>query len=200
VVTGLTGAAGNISTRFTRRESSTAEVERMAQELVIAIQAAELKPLQGNGLAFAQQQVTLPIKPAQPHQELQQALTDAQARLDGMQNHPQRRIIEAEIEGLRVQLSMGERPTQITTEVQVFRIGEAYILSLPGELFVEYGLELSERLAPAPVLIAGYANDYIGYVTTPEASDGYEADSAIVPAEAGSMLVQALLETVKRSS
>jgi hypothetical protein len=198
VVTGLTGAAGNISTRFTRRESSTAEVERMAREFVIAIQAAELKPLLGEGLAFAQQQVMLPIKPAQPRQELQQALIDAQARLGAMQNDPQRRIIEAEIEGLRVQLGMGERPTQITTEVQVFRIGKVYILSLPGELFVEYGLELSEKLVPAPVLIAGYANDYIGYVTTREARDGYEADSAIVSAEAGNMLVQALLETVKR--
>ena len=198
VVTGLTGAAGNISTRFTRRTSSTAEVERMAQELVSAIQVAELKSLQGDGLASAQQQVTLPIKPAQPRQDLQQALTDAQARLAQMHNYPQRRIVEAEIEGLRVQLNMGERPIQITTEVQVFRIGNAYIVSLPGELFVEYGLELSEKLAPAPVLIAGYANDYIGYVTTPEASDGYEADSAIVPPEAGNILVQAALETVKR--
>jgi hypothetical protein len=198
VVVGLTGAAGNISTRFTRRSSSTAEVERMAQELVNAIQATNLQPLEGDGLAYAQQQVILPIKPAQSHQDLQQALANAQARLSVMQNHPQRRIIEAEIEGLQVQLSMGERPTQITTEVQVFRIGNAYIISLPGELFVEYGLELAAKLAPNPLLIAGYANDYIGYVTTPEASDGYEADSAIVPPEAGNMLMQAIMETIKQ--
>ncbi|MEP6986668.1 MAG: neutral/alkaline non-lysosomal ceramidase N-terminal domain-containing protein [Chloroflexota bacterium] len=198
VVVGLTGAAGNISTRFTRRDSSTAEVERMAQELVNAVQTADLQPLEGDSLAYAQQQVILPIKPAQSQQDLQQALANAQARLANMQNHPQRRIIEAEIEGLQVQLSMGERPTHITTEVQVFRIGSAHIISLPGELFVEYGLDLISKLAPNPVLIAGYANDYIGYVTTVEASDGYEADSAIVPAEAGSMLIQAIMETIKR--
>jgi neutral ceramidase len=197
-VIGLTGAAGNISTRFTRRESSTAEVERMAQELVNAIQHANLQPLEGNRLAYAQQQVTLPVKPAQNRQDLQESLADAQARLATMQDHPQRRVVEAEIEGLRVQLDMGERPTEIVTEVQVFRLGTAYIISLPGELFVEYGLDLIAKLAPKPVLIAGYANDYIGYVTTPEASDGYEADSAIVPAEAGTILVQAVLETIKR--
>jgi neutral ceramidase len=198
IVIGLTGAAGDISTRFTRRQSSTAEVERMAGEVASAVLDADLQSFEGDLIAYARAQVTLPVKPAQNRQALQQTFAQAQARLEAMEQHPQRRVVEAELEGLQVQLNMGERPTEITTEVQVFRLGSAYIISLPGELFVEYGLHLINQLAPNPVLIAGYANDYIGYVTTQEASDGYEADSAIVPAEAGNMLVQAALETIKR--
>ena len=197
-VLGLTGAAGDISTRFTRRESTTAEVERMARELADAVLQADVQPLEDESITYARGQVTLPVKPAPNRQELQQSLTAAQKRLTTMQGHPQRRIVEAEIEGLQVQLNMGERPAAISTEVQVFRPGGTYIISLPGELFVRYGLHLIDSLAPAPVLIAGYANDYVGYVTTPEASDGYEADSAIVPSEAGNMLVQAALKVVEQ--
>jgi hypothetical protein len=93
---------------------------------------------------------------------------------------------------------MGARPRHLTTEVQVFRIGSAYIVSLPGELFVEYGLELAQQFAPAPLLIAGYADDYIGYVTTPAGDDGYEGDSAIVPPSAGTTLLAAALTAARR--
>jgi hypothetical protein len=107
-------------------------------------------------------------------------------------------VVEAEIEGLQVQLGMGTRPRRLTTEVQVFRIGSAYMVSLPGELFVQYGLELAKRLVPAPTLIAGYADDYIGYVTTPAEDDGYEGESAIVPPAAGLILLSAALTAVRR--
>lgn len=187
----LTGAAGDISTRFTRRESTTAEVERMAQSLAEAILTAPRHLQPDETLAFARQPITLPVKPLQPRAALEHALEDAQSRLDALPNPAERRVVEAEIEGLHMQLSMGERPAALTSEVQVFRVGGAYILSLPGEFFVEYGLELAQTLAPAPLLIAGYANDYLGYVTTPQAATGYEADTAVLLPAAGRIVLNA---------
>jgi hypothetical protein len=194
----LTGAAGNISTRFTRRESTTAEVERMAQILVDAILATNSHPLPDETLAYVRQQVTLPVKPLQPRAQLQYSLADAQSRLATLQNPAERRVVEAELEGLQLQLNMGGRPATLTSELQIFRIGTAYVISLPGEFFVEYGLELINKLAPAPVLVAGYANDYLGYVTTPDTSDGYEADTAILRPEAGQIVLGAILEALNR--
>ncbi len=199
VVLGLIGAAGDISTRFTRRESSTAEVERMAAELARAVQSAELRPLPDERLGCACQPVTLPVNPAPDRDQLAHMLARARARLAATPPaHPQRRVVEAEVEGLEVQVSLGQRPDHIDTEVQVFALGRAFIVALPGELFVQYGLELIAALAPAPVLIAGCANDYVGYVTTPQAASGYEADSAIVPPEAGALLLKAALTAVER--
>lgn len=170
----------------------------MARELASAALRAKFKPITGEVLDYTQEQVTLPVKPIQARAKLEQALAEARHRLAEAESAPEHRVVEAEIEGLELQLSMGPRPAELETEVQVFRVGSAYIVSLPGELFVAYGLQLSKALAPAPVLIAGYANDYIGYVTTPDAGSGYEADVAVVPPEAGAMLVQAALKCAHR--
>lgn len=67
--------------------------------------------------------------------------------------------------------------TELQTLLQAWRIGEVGFVSLPGELFVEHGLDL-KRLSPfpwtCPVELGG---DYIGYLVTPEAEKaiGYEA-------------------------
>lgn len=84
-------------------------------------------------------------------------------------------------------------------EVQVMRLGQATLLALPVELFVEYQLRLKQE-GPLPhSLLIGYANSYLGYVPTPEAlqQGGYEARpmswSKLGP-EAGDVLIRTGLE------
>ena len=59
-------------------------------------------------------------------------------------------------------------------EVQVLRVGDRLLLGAPGEPTVEMGRRFREAVAPVlpagvkePVIV-GLANDYIGYMTTPE--------------------------------
>jgi neutral ceramidase len=62
-------------------------------------------------------------------------------------------------------------------EVQVLRLGQAALIALPVELFVDYQLQF-KRQSPLPYsFLVGYANDYLGYVPTPQAlaEGGYEA-------------------------
>lgn len=79
-------------------------------------------------------------------------------------------------------------------EVQALRLGPAALLAFPAEMFVEYQLQF-KRLSPCPYnFLIGYANDYVGYVPTPEAltQGGYEAQpmswSKLAP-EAGEKLL-----------
>ena len=62
-------------------------------------------------------------------------------------------------------------------EVQMLRIGDAAFFTFPGEVFVEYQLQVKQRNPLAHTFFVGYANDYQGYVPTPEALEqgGYEA-------------------------
>jgi hypothetical protein len=62
-------------------------------------------------------------------------------------------------------------------EVQVVRIGDRLLLGTPGEPSVEMGRRFEEAVAPQlpagvkdPVVV-GLANDYMGYLTTPEEYD-----------------------------
>lgn len=71
--------------------------------------------------------------------------------------------------------------------VQLLRIGPLYLIAIPGEVTIVAGLRLRRAVAAivgadvADVLVAGYANAYIHYVTTPEEYDAqrYEGGSTL---------------------
>ena len=71
--------------------------------------------------------------------------------------------------------------------VQLIRIGPLHLIAIPGEVTIVAGLRLRRTVAEivgaplAEVLVAGYANGYIHYVTTPEEYDAqrYEGGSTL---------------------
>ena len=74
-------------------------------------------------------------------------------------------------------------------EVQVLRVGDTFMVGWPGELFVEYALEIKQRSA-GQVFVASLTNGELqGYITTPDAV-GYEANLSMFKAESGATLVE----------
>lgn len=71
--------------------------------------------------------------------------------------------------------------------VQLLRIGPLYLIGIPGEVTIVAGLRLRRTVAEivgaplAEVIVAGYSNGYIHYVTTPEEYDAqrYEGGSTL---------------------
>ncbi|MCR3719491.1 MULTISPECIES: neutral/alkaline ceramidase [Prauserella salsuginis group] len=71
--------------------------------------------------------------------------------------------------------------------VQLVRVGELYLIGVPGEVTITAGLRLRRTVAEAVgadlrnVLVAGYANSYFHYLTTPEEYDvqHYEGGSTL---------------------
>lgn len=76
---------------------------------------------------------------------------------------------------------LGNDPnTFVNAELQVLQIGEVGFVSLPGEYFVEFGLELKKCSPFTHTFILGMTNGYIGYVPTEIAfkEGGYEVKTA----------------------
>jgi hypothetical protein len=69
----------------------------------------------------------------------------------------------------RALLDLDTRPEHLTAEVQAIRAGDAWLVSNPSELFTTLALDLRRRWPHDNLMIAGYANDSIGYV--PDAYD-----------------------------
>lgn len=71
--------------------------------------------------------------------------------------------------------------------VQLVRLGPLYLIGLPAEITIVAGLRLRRAVAAvveaelSQVLVAGYSNGYIHYVTTPEeyVAQRYEAGSTV---------------------
>jgi neutral ceramidase len=71
--------------------------------------------------------------------------------------------------------------------VQLLRIGKLYLIGIPGEVTITAGLRMRRAVAAVvgadlgDVLVAGYSNAYIHYVTTPEEYENqrYEGGSTL---------------------
>jgi neutral ceramidase len=88
-------------------------------------------------------------------------------------------------------------PEPVTSEIQVLRIGDIYILGLPGEVLVEVGLEIKKRAGLEKLFIVTLSNDAIGYVCHSAAYDegGYEPAGATNLAKgAGEIMIETSLE------
>ncbi len=80
------------------------------------------------------------------------------------------------------------------------RIGDLFVVGLPGEQFVEYALEIKRR-APGRAFVISLANGELqGYIVTPAAAavGGYEADWALFRPESGARMVVAALSLMEK--
>ena len=64
-----------------------------------------------------------------------------------------------------LRLIKGKKKT-LFSEMQVITLGEIALVSIPGELFVEYGLEVKEKSKFPHTFIIDNANDFVGYIPT----------------------------------
>jgi len=86
---------------------------------------------------------------------------------------------------------------RLSTEIQVLKLGEIYILGLPGEILVEVGLEIKKKAGLENLFVVSLSNDAIGYVCHSEAyeEEGYEPGSGTNLAKgAGEIMIKHALE------
>lgn len=91
----------------------------------------------------------------------------------------------------------------VHTEVQALRLNDLVLVGLPGEVFTTTGLKLKNRIPERKASVVQLANDYVGYILTPEAEQegGYEAGLHLwtrVRSDAEGMLLDAATALVER--
>ena len=103
-------------------------------------------------------------------------------------------------------VAMKRAEPTVPAEIGAFRLGEYGIVTLPAEVFVEFGLDLKLRSPAKRTWVVELANGVVGYVPTKRAFEGggYEqrtATSSKLDPVAGEMMVataQALLDSMFR--
>jgi len=213
-----TAPCGNQSPRHFVREQTFEEAERLGRKLGAAALAAverladdDFTPdvtLSGN-----LREVDLPRRALPSVAEAEEQLAGARARYERL--HAERaeravvRTAECAVFGAEAAVALarahdrGEVDRTLAAyrpiQVQTLRIGLATLAGLPGELFVEYALDIKRR-APArtfPVSLVG--GELQGYVVTPEAAggSGYEAANALFAPASGAVMVDAVLALLR---
>ncbi|MCX7428641.1 MAG: hypothetical protein NTW96_23825, partial [Planctomycetia bacterium] len=160
-------------------------------------------------LSGAIREVDLPRRTMPPVAQAEQQLAAYRAEYERLRaegaEHPLVRTAECAIFGAEgaVTLARAQSEGEIDklvesyrpVELQVLRIGEAYLAGLPGEVFAEYALRI-KRESPVPTFVASLVNGELqGYIVTPEAvaAGGYEATNSLFAPEAGRVMVEEVL-------
>lgn len=178
-----TGAAGDISTRHTRRGADPAELDRLAA--IVARTCAAMLPELGtpawtaaDGVAWRSTTTALPRRDPL----LVDGLADTvRAAVRSAADPAQVRIEQARLRGaeLLTGLAGGVRDhprAPIAAEVTAIRLGTLGVAALPGEPFLTAAAQI-QAAAPEPTVVLGYAGGYPGYLPPRAAyqADGYEA-------------------------
>ena len=189
----LNGAAGNINpARFPYETRQNIYIPQTAENYPVywgGFGDASRLGRTVAGAAVEAAERALPLEPAAPAGRLGPArlpLKERQAMTEYLD------FMNFTHEGYRQAMLDGG---ELESEVQLLKIGGARIVGIPGEVFVEIGLELREAAGPAPLLLAGYANDDVRYVMTDDAYDGDEYETVGTPLAVGS--ARALADAVR---
>ena len=209
-----TGPAGNQSPRYHVTGQTFAEAERLGRMLGARVldgiertddAACASEVLLGGGLAS----VELPPRALPTLAEAEAQLSECIAAFERLKSegasHGPVRTAECAVFGAEHTVDFVRRKktgeldrlvdTYTPTDVQAVRVGDACLVGLPGELFVEYGLDVKRR-APRRTFVVSLVNgDLRGYIVTPEAAEAgcYEASTGIFDAASGGILVDAAI-------
>lgn len=200
VVGFLQGAAGDVSSRFTRRSDGFGEVSRLGALVGEGALGAlrRGRPLDGP-LRVASGDVTLRRRALPSKEDAEAAVVDAATAIpDGSPLDPAVRLAQTRHDGARVQrdLAAADLPDALTLPLAVVSLGELAWAYVPVELFASLGASIAAA-SPFPITrVIGYSNGYTGYLAdaAAHASGSYEALSSFFPPEESARLVDAMTD------
>lgn len=199
----LNGAAGDISTRFTRKAQTFEECDRMAaiaaeavNALITDIPYAQPEPIRG----FYSHIPLLP-QPVETEENARKALETAISRwrqaMDSGEEPEKLRILKSYVEGTGVALEFSRTMAgiqELRLPVTVFSFAGLQFATVPGEMFSSLW-----KLNTVPIC---YTNGYYRYIAGAQAYDAgcYEAMAAIVARGQGEAFVNQIAALLRNIS
>lgn len=163
-------------------------------------------------LRVASRHMELPLRPLMPLEEYDARLSELGKRLDALPSDAgpdQRHALLQEITRLRTERMVAQRSTELGEsrpalhpEIMAIGLGpDLAILGLPGEFFVETAEAIERASAIRHLLVACYANHYVGYVCPPEAYEegGYEVGVTLFAPEAEAIVKREALAALSEA-
>lgn len=192
---GTSGDINSVDFRQPRpKEEPYAKMRRVANDLAEKVFEALGKAQYRDRLTLAARYRELPIAARRPTPE---QMAWAKEKLAGPE---EKKPGETDLSRIYASKTMGaaKQSDTIPIPLQVLRIGDVCIGTMPTEVFCETGLEFRERSPVKPAFMISLAHGYFGYLPTPRHFElgGYETwigTSRLEP-QASQKMLAALLE------
>jgi len=198
-----TGAAGDISTRHTRRAQTIDECRRLGvegAEQIAALMHGPPAPIwerDGGGCAASRRTLSVAARRQDPGEllRLRETLEREHARELQTGTTATARIVETALQG--VEVAQAAEARSVALELSAARVGRLALFGIGAEPYHSFCSQLRDRCAD-PSVVLGYVNGHVGYLpdgaayaTDPTA---YEVLSSLLPPEAAATTLAALTE------
>jgi hypothetical protein len=176
-----TGAAGDLSTRHTRRGRDEAELDRLgalaADAITATLAGATPAPAPDGLRGPVESSVVLAPKDA-----------DDLPGLAELRRRPRpARTFEQGLELATELLGATVRPAEHRIRLEAVSVGGVDLVAVPGELFLNLGeLIRAGSRRPEQTVVLGYANGYLGYLPAREAFEDPDYEVLVSPVRRGS--------------
>jgi hypothetical protein len=202
------GAAGDISTRFFRKESSFNEVNRIGTIIADNIKDSlpSLSELKFDEKHFNAKNIpiSLRIKEFPSQESLDSMLKQAQSELENAKKEGVKnlRLYQSKIEGINSILASASflaNSKYLDTFIKIVLLDDLIFVGIPGEIFSTLGKQIEEGLKPRKVVLVGYCWDYIGYIPDIKAYEegGYETLATLLEKGEGEKIVETVIKEAK---
>ncbi len=207
------GTSGNQSPRYFRTGKTYSEAMRVGS--AIGEEAARILDSMAYSadasLAARSVETDIEIRTLPPRAEAERLVAATRANWERVKasSKVEREIWEAELQVLGAEDTLGYLTVmesgeklpllhdELPAEVQVLGIGDARIVGLPGEVFVEFGIAIQYRAPFDRTFTIELANGCLpGYACTPRAyaQGGYEAGTSLLTGRSGEQLADAAVK------
>lgn len=192
----VNGAAGDINPAGASEPRSGEAVyefvehvgTRVGDAVVAAVEDAADATLERAPIDVREAEVRFPVKDTPPAETIRDRIETLEERLERRDRAEEGHdATTAELQHARELLAVAEwDATSLPNRLPYLEIGELGLLGMPGEVHARHGRRLKRRARVETLVLAGYANDYVGYV--PALSDlehvGYEVRTMKIAPEA----------------
>ncbi|MCY0868795.1 MAG: neutral/alkaline non-lysosomal ceramidase N-terminal domain-containing protein [Desulfurococcus sp.] len=182
----LNGAAGNISTRFTRRSRDYSEVTRLAELFYsqVARGIRNVEAIDGD-VELKWEKMSVKTRRIPSISELDVLEERLLSELKSSPLSEKSKSIENSLLRIKILRSLSrylERRESITLHLAKLTIGEEFAaIFTPAEMFIEYQIESKKASPYKYTMFVGYANGYVGYIPfRPLSEEVYEATVSLL--------------------
>lgn len=198
----VNGAAGDISTRFTRNSQSYRQVLDFGEELSGRAEK-QIKNLENLGkfeditsLTMITKNFSMEGKKTRNYEIIESEIDQIKKKMLST-GGGDKRILETMLQGLKIEKNRtSQRDLEYEAEVNIIKLGEVCIVTVPGEFYSYYQEKISEKRSK--LIFIGYANGYTGYIpeNDNENPESYEEASAHLYAENGKRILEFILSSL----
>jgi hypothetical protein len=192
--TGACGDINHIDVSTDRPQEGLQEAKRIGDALAeeVVRTYGKLAPVSAGPLRAKNEVVPLPLAEVKPE--------DFEAARDVVLKPGKARMSMDRVKAFKVLDVAARKGKPLDAEVQVIALGKDVAwVALPGEIFVELGLDLKKRSPFKHTIVVELANGSVGYVPTKRgfAEGNYEPVSARCAPGSGEMLVDAAVRMLE---